>query len=48
MCGIGVVRVGTRWQIWLSESGVTSLCTRTTTYINQDRAELQQLANNST
>ncbi|CAF2624426.1 unnamed protein product [Rotaria sp. Silwood2] len=47
MCGIGVVSVGFRWQIWLSENGVTSLCTRTTLDINRDRLALQQLANHS-
>jgi hypothetical protein len=47
MCGIGMVSVGSRWQIWLSANGVTSLCTRTTSNINRDYLELQQFAERS-
>ncbi|CAF0945778.1 unnamed protein product [Rotaria sp. Silwood1] len=47
MCGIGLVSVGSHWQIWLSENGVTSLCTRTTSNIDENRLALRELANHS-
>ncbi|CAF4779165.1 unnamed protein product, partial [Rotaria sp. Silwood2] len=45
MCGIGQVSIGSRWQIWMDGNGMTSLCSRTTSNINENQLELQQLAN---
>lgn len=45
MCGIGKFSIGDRWQIWLNKNGETHMCTRTTPFIDQDRLELQKLAN---
>ncbi|CAF0880520.1 unnamed protein product [Adineta steineri] len=44
-CGIGDISVGDQWQMWLSEDGTTNSCTRSTSDITENRAELQQLAN---
>ncbi|CAF4578323.1 unnamed protein product [Rotaria sp. Silwood2] len=42
---IGQVSIGSRWQIWMDGNGMTSLCSRTTSNINENQLELQQLAN---
>ncbi|CAF1048999.1 unnamed protein product [Rotaria sordida] len=43
-CGLGMIPVGARWQMWLSENGSTSSCTRSTSNIDTDRVELRRLA----